>query len=532
MSARIDDALVQEVRDRTDIVQVVADYVSLKKAGTHLKGLCPFHNEKTPSFTVHPGRQFYYCFGCQTGGDAISFLREIQGLSFVEAVRQLADRAGIAIPEPRLERHDASHGRGSADRGGAPRTSRAGREALFGVGREAQRFFAEQLQTMAGQRCRDYLRERGIEAAAIERFGLGFAPASWDGLVGHLVGRREDLAIAVQAGLLGAKKSGRGYYDRFRDRLMFPIRSLGGEVVAFGGRILPSSTDDPEAAKYINSPDTPVYDKGRTLFGLYEARRAMRSAGHAVLVEGNLDVVRLSQAGIENVVAPMGTALTPEQCRLARRFVPRLILVLDGDRAGRAAAEKAVPAALAEGLAVGVVSLPVGEDPDSFVGRHGADALRAEIDNAVEGWDFLVEATVGAMAGRDGRIAGLGDAIAALAPVLAGISNRGERLLYQRRLAGRVGVDDAALAELLGSVRPGRRAPQEPARPAARAQIPTTTTTSHRRRWRSRSTTISDDRRWRTRCSTSRRRASTRWWSSMRRPCGSTWWTSATSRYR
>lgn len=457
MSARFDDALVQEVRDRSNIVQVVGDYVSLKKAGHHLKGLCPFHNERTPSFTVHEGRQFFYCFGCQTGGDVITFVRELHGYSFVEAVRHLADRAGLALPEPRSEAAGASAP-------SAPRTSRGQKETLFAAGRDAAAWFTAQLHGLIGVRCRSYLRDRGLDRETVERFGLGYAPAAWDGLVRHLQSKQIPSRVAIDAGLVGQKRSGQGHYDRFRDRLMFPIRNLGGEVIAFGGRTLPDSADT-DAAKYINSPDTPVYDKSRNLFGLYEARRAVRAAGAAVIVEGNVDVLRVSQAGLQNVVAPMGTALTPEQCRLAHRFAERVVLVYDGDRAGRAATLKAIPAALAEGLQVGVVTLPMGDDPDTFVSRDGADALRALVDAAKPGWQHLVETTIDNLRVRQDPLAGTPRALDELAPVLDAVPDRRERALYEQHLARELGLEPNTVTDFLRDARTRRRSPARPSSP-------------------------------------------------------------------
>ncbi len=456
MSARFDDALVQEVRDRSNVLQVVGDYVSLKKAGHHFKGLCPFHNERTPSFTVHEGRQFFYCFGCQTGGDVITFVRELHGYSFVEAVRHLADRVGMALPEPKAE--------AGGSRPKAPRTSRGQKESLFEAGRLAAAWFTEQMHGLVGARCRGYLRERGLEKETVERFALGYAPGSWDGMVRHLQASQVPARVATDAGLIGAKRSGNGFYDRFRDRLMFPIRSLGGEVIAFGGRVLPDG-DDAEAAKYINSPDTPVYDKGRTLFGLYEARRAIRAAGTAIIVEGNVDVLRVSHAGLQNVVAPMGTALTPDQCRLAHRFADRVVLIYDGDRAGRAATLKAIPAAIAEGLQVGVVSLPTGDDPDTFVSRDGADAMRAAVDEATPGWQHLVAATLETLRVRQDPLAGTPRALDELAPILDAVPDRRERALYEQHLARQLGLEQNTVTDFLRDARTRRRSPARPSGP-------------------------------------------------------------------
>lgn len=438
-----DDALVAEVRERTNIVSVVSDYVTLRKAGhASYKGLCPFHSEKSPSFHVHEDRQFFYCFGCQTGGDAITFLREINGYSFVEALKHLADRAGIALPEP--TRGGPRDG-GAAQR--APRVHKETRDAFYEIGKIAQRYFAETLVTMEGSGCREYLRGRGITKPAIERFGLGFAPDRWDGLLTVLKSEGVDLKAAEALGLIVPRDRGDGHYDRFRNRLMFPIRSIAGEVIAFGGRTLSTEKD---VAKYVNSPDSPVYQKGETLFGVHEARQAIRKESVAIVVEGNLDLVRLHQEGIANAIAPMGTALTEAQCRLLHRFAARAVLLYDGDDAGRAAAEKALPLALAEGLHVTVAVLPQGEDPDSFIGAHGADGLREVISNATPGFEHLViHCVLPRLGARPGK---RGAALAAreVAPVLDLIRDPAERSLYQRQLGEILGLDELDLVRLLG----------------------------------------------------------------------------------
>ena len=465
MSGLIDDALLQEVRDRNNIVSVVGDYVSLRKAGNHHKGLCPFHGEKTPSFTVREDRQFFYCFGCQTGGDVITFVREMNGYSFVEAVRHLADRAGLRLPEPSRQRWDAGSPAGRRDDRPGGGSARKTRDIYYAIGRAAQRCFTESLHAMEGQGCRLYLKDRGLESDAVERFGLGYAADAWDRMVTYLGRQGVDLALACEAGLVARRTSGTGHYDRFRHRLTFPIRNLAGEVIAFGGRAL---SGDPETPKYINSPETPVFTKGATLYGLYEARKAMRKAGRAILVEGNVDVVRLSQAGLVEVVAPMGTALTEDQCRLLRRFVPRVVLLHDGDAAGRAASLKAVPIALGEGLQVSVAHLPDGEDPDSLVGSQGADALREVLAQAAPGFTHLVEQTVGeTRADEDAR--GKLLAIDRLAPVFASLGDQRERDLCRRELAERLDLTEAQVVDYMGAGGRGRRPGPDSAPAAARA---------------------------------------------------------------
>ena len=457
MARRIDEALMREIRERNNIVQVVGDYVSLRKAGNSYKGLCPFHSERSPSFTVNEKRGFFYCFGCQTGGDVISFVRELHGYGFMEAVRHLADRVGIALPEssPRRgpqESNPAERQRQAAEKRQAKRRDR---DAFFRVGRAALRYYVDTLQSLEGKLCRTYLRERGLEREAIERFALGFAPDRWDGLASEMQRQQQNMELSENVGLVGRRRDGSGFYDKFRGRLMFPIRNLAGEVIAFGGRILPGTEaakpreDGTKVGKYINSPDSPVYNKGNTLFGLYEARKSLRKEGLALVVEGNIDVVALSQAGFEHVVAPMGTALTPEQCQLLRRFVSRVVFLYDGDGAGQAAAAKATPLALNEGLQVGVVTLEPGDDPDTLVQRDGAEALQAAIDSARSGWAFLVDNAVESCHVRQDRMAGIPRAIDQLAPTLLSLRDRREKTLYSKHLAEALGLDIGTLNDFL-----------------------------------------------------------------------------------
>ncbi len=440
-----DEAFLKEVRERNDIVSVVGDYVALRKAGTSYKGLCPFHAEKSPSFHVHADRQFFYCFGCQTGGDVISFVREINGYSFTEAVRHLADRASLPVPDLRSFERDPSRRSGQA--------SKAARDNFYEVNRLAQKFFTECVDTVEGSACRDYLRGRAIERETALRFGLGFAPDRWDGLVSALARDGVDLRVAESLGLVVKKTSGSGYYDRFRNRLMFPIRSVAGEVLGFSGRTL---GQDPETAKYVNSPDSPVYQKGDTVFGLFEARQAMRKANRALIVEGNVDLVSLSQAGLTEVIAPLGTALTASQCRLLKRFVPQVVALYDGDGAGREAAKKAAALSLAEGLALQVASLPDKEDPDSFVRKHGRAELDALLSKARPAWEFLAAQAIAETRALE-SVQGARLAVEKLAPILHELPSPEERTLFERQLAETLRMDDKLVADIARSAQ--RRAP-------------------------------------------------------------------------
>ena len=465
MATTFDDSLMSEIRSRNNIVQVVGDYVSLKKAGGSYKGLCPFHGEKTPSFTVQESRQFFYCFGCQTGGDVISFVMEMHGYAFPEAVRHLADRVSITLPESRPQRTDGPYpGAGRRDGPGpGERRARSKREKTpyYAVGATAQSFFTDALNAMQGAGCRDYIHGRGLEAETVARFGLGYAPDRWDGLAEHLRSERQDVTTAQALGLIAPRKTGDGHYDRFRHRLTFPIRGLGGDVIGFGGRALEGSrldtNPDQKPAKYINSPDSPVYSKGAALYGLYEARQAMRSEGRVVVVEGNIDVLMVAQAGLNAVVAPMGTALTPEQCRLIRRFVSKAVLVYDGDGAGRAAGRKGAEMCLAEGLQTSVVTLPDGEDPDSYVATNGPQALRRLVDEATPAWTFLVERAMTETAYDRDPSAATPRIVDALISVADSLPDRRERELRLRSLGEKLRLDDHTMASFISEARSKQR---------------------------------------------------------------------------
>ena len=357
---------MSEVLAGTDIVEIIGTHLELKSSGAaRFKALCPFHNEKTPSFTVNRDRQAFYCFGCEKGGDSITFLRDIEGLNFREALQKLADRAGIELPAFT----------GNDSRGAQLRTQ------LIELGKGVARMYRETLLDPAvGEVGRRYLETRQLRAETVERFELGYAPEGWSTLIDFT--RRKKIADAVveESGL--AKQGERGnLYDFFRNRLIFPIKDVTGNTVAFGGRDL---GDGP--AKYINSPESPIYKKSRVLYGLNEARDAMRKADSAILVEGYFDLLRCFDAGIENVVATCGTALTTEQATLIRRYVPEVLVVYDGDPAGVRAALRSVGILVAAGLTVRALALPEGQDPDDYIREHGAQTFK---DLAAEAPGFV-----------------------------------------------------------------------------------------------------------------------------------------------
>ncbi|MDQ7063874.1 MAG: DNA primase [candidate division KSB1 bacterium] len=364
----IPENIVEEVRMASDIVDVVSDYVALKQKGRNFFGLCPFHPEKTPSFSVNPEKQIFHCFGCGTGGNVFTFIMKEEGVNFPEAVRILAKRAGIAIPEPEE----------------ATDVNLQVREALYHINEMAMAFYEQQLFSPAGREALKYLHSRGFTDEGIRTFHLGYAPDSFDALLKHATARHFSPDKLEQAGLLNKREDG-GYYDRFRHRVMFPILNLSGKVIAFGGRRL---SDDDTIPKYVNSPETPIYHKSNVLYGLFLARDAIREQDLAVFVEGYTDMMRLYLSGIRNVVATSGTALTPLQARLVRRYTQNVTLLYDSDTAGAAATLRGADVLVEQGLEVKVAELQEGEDPDSFVQKYGPDALREQLAKAIPLLDF------------------------------------------------------------------------------------------------------------------------------------------------
>lgn len=426
----IPETTISEIRERTDLVALVKEYVALKRVGSSFKGLCPFHSEKTPSFHVHPDRGFFHCFGCQASGDPISFLMRIEGLPFPEAARQLAERAGIEI-----EAMDSEAQRQAT-------AARERRERLLAVTEAAAGFFVQMMDRHRfGPMALAELERRGITQATAERYRLGYAPHSWDELAKHLAERKYSTRDAEQVGLIAPRKKGDGHYDRFRHRLMFPVTDSSGRIVAFSGRALEPVEDDGRdpPAKYINSPESGIYTKGEILFGLHEARLELRRRDVALLCEGNFDVLALAQAGFANVCAPLGTAFTEKQAKLLRRYASTAVLLFDSDNAGKKAARTAQPLLAKAGIAGKVVTLPQGDDPDSYLRGRGAEAMGRLIDEAPSIIDWLIE-TGAAEAGRDPRARA--EAIEALGPVLASLDNPVEARLYVDRVAHAFEVRD------------------------------------------------------------------------------------------
>jgi DNA primase len=463
----IPEEVIGEIRQRVDIVAVIGQHVSLRKAGRNHKGLCPFHHERTPSFNVNGDKGFFYCFGCQKKGDVFTFLMEYEGKSFVEAAEALAARTGVEIPAP-------ISGPAHAER-------RSERARLVQVNDLAACYFAEQLAAEEGARARAYLEERGIGSEVAERFRLGFAPGGWRGLADYLAARDVPMDVAEKAGLVARQPRAGGFYDRFRDRLMCPIFTTSGEVVAFSGRLLEggeaeAGRDGREeggagVAKYINSPESPVYRKSKMLFGLYQARDGMRAAGRAILVEGNFDVLALHQVGFAEAVAPLGTALTAEQAEALRRLGGRVLLLFDGDRAGRAATLTSLETLVAADVEVQIATLPAGEDPDSLVRSGGREALAGYVDRARPGVEFFIhEVWSSAVRSADGQAAAFREA----AGVLRSVADPTKRDLLVGTFASALGVDEGTLRRGLRRALQGQATEirQDPPKPLATSPAP------------------------------------------------------------
>ncbi len=411
----INDNVLAELRAASDIVEVIGEHTRLRKAGRSWKGLCPFHNERTPSFTVDRDKGLYHCFGCGAGGDVIHFVRQIDRLDFPEAIEVLAARFGVAIPK-RVAR--------------GPRDVE--RERLFSAVAAAQRFYAAEL-AKPGNVAAEYLEKRAVPEAVSRALGVGYAPAGWETLVKGLGGAWPE-AVLVEAGLLQPRSEGRGSYDRFRNRLLFTIRDERGRPVGFSGRAL-SPEDEP---KYLNSPESPIFLKKRLLYALTDAREAIRRGERSVLAEGCFDHLALFLAGVEETVASMGTALTPEQAAKLKRLAPKVVLCYDGDDAGRSAARGAIALLLAQGLEVAVARLPDGEDPDDVRRREGPEALAARIDQARHYLSWLleeVEPTAPGLSPEEKK-----DRIRAILEILSAIPDRILRYEEYRRLSVAVGV--------------------------------------------------------------------------------------------
>jgi DNA primase len=424
LNGSIPEDKIEEIRRRADIVSLIGDYVTLRKAGRNFLGLCPFHREKTPSFTVSPEKQMFYCFGCSEGGDAVSFLMKLNHLTFPEAVRHLAGKAGVVIPERTVSHQE--------------RARRTLREHIRQINELAAGFFTATLRSPAGEGAREYLRERGIGEEAIRTFRLGLAPEGWRRLIDFLEKKGVSPELAEKAGLILPKagQQDRGYYDRFRGRLMIPIEDVDGHIIAFGGRVM--GKGEP---KYMNSPESAVYTKGNNLFGLARTREAIREKGFAVMVEGYFDLISLWNAGVANVVATLGTALTSAQVDLIRRYTTHVAAVFDPDEAGRKALARSLELFLAGGIHTRAVILPDGQDPDDFVRIQGREALEELVAHALPMVDYYIEEILG---GR-GTLEEDRDKLREAVSFICRIEEAIERNLFIKKVSEKLDVDQDVL---------------------------------------------------------------------------------------
>ncbi|MDE2723302.1 MAG: DNA primase [Gemmatimonadota bacterium] len=421
---RIPETVIDQVRLSIDIVDVVGDHVALTRRGKNFVGLCPFHDDSTPSLNVSQEKQIYKCFACGAGGNSFTFLRDIENISFIEAVRQLADRAGIALPDAKPADPDQQEVF----------------DQIYRANELAVKYFHHLLtQDEKAADAMAYLENRGINRDVIDAFSLGYAPDQWDGFLQIATRRDFSPQILERAGLVLQRQTGGGFYDRFRNRITFPIHAATGRPVAFGARAL----DPDEQAKYINSPETPVYNKSATLYGLWRNRDAIRDAGVALVVEGYMDLIALAQYGIENAVASSGTALTTDQARLIRRYAPKTILIFDGDTAGATAAMRGIGSLFEVGLEIRVVTLPEDHDPDSYVRAHGPDGLLRLTENAASAIDFLIEQ----FAQRDdlSTVDGKTRTANALAELIGRITDNALKQFLIKDIAEKIGIDEKVL---------------------------------------------------------------------------------------
>ena len=420
----IPDHIIDEIRDRTDIVTVISDHVVLKKVGKNFKGLCPFHSEKTPSFSVSPEKRIYHCFGCGVGGNVFKFLMEIQSISFPEVLKVMAERAGIPLP-----RNSSDH---STDPGHKER------ESLRKLNEAATRYFQSLLKNPeGGLSARNYLTSRHFDAETLERYRVGWAAPTWKGLLTHVQQKssvtQEQL---LKSGLIIQKEDSSTVYDRFRGRVIFPIKDLHSNIIGFGGR----SINEEDQPKYLNSPETLLYQKSETLFGMDQAKQAIRKENQVILVEGYFDQMRAVQHGIEYVVATCGTALTAKQASMLRNHAETAILIFDSDSAGRSAAEKGFDILLEHGMNVKIVVLPEGQDPDSFIQEQGAESFLEKVRNAKPFMESYIDALVRESPGQ--TPADKVKMANQILPLLVKIKNTVERSAWLEKFTSKTNIDD------------------------------------------------------------------------------------------
>ena len=425
----IPEDVIREIKYRNEIETTISQYVNLKRRGKNLVGLCPFHSEKTPSFTVYPESGSFYCFGCGAGGDVFTFTGLMENLDYIESVKLLAEKSGVALPQ---DDYDDSMQRL--------------KNTIYDINKETARFFHRYLMSPDGRWALDYLLGRGLSLSTIKRFGLGAAPESWDSLINHLKEKGFSINDMYTANVVGKSQRG-SFYDRFRRRIMFPIINIRGNVVAFSGRAMPG--DEKAGGKYVNTSDTPVYKKSENLFGINYAKN--NCSERVILVEGNMDVISLHQAGFDYAVAPLGTAFTSEQVNLLARYTKEIVLMLDADAAGQKAIKRATQLLENTGLEVKVVVIPDGKDPDEFIKKNGPERFRALLEGAVSDieYNLLMAANGINLESDDGKLKYLSVA----AEVIAADDDIMTRDIYIGRLCEKYGVSRTALTSKVNDIR-------------------------------------------------------------------------------
>jgi len=433
----VSDDILFKIKEANDIIDVISSRMRLQKAGKNYTGLCPFHAEKSPSFSVNPDKQFFHCFGCGAGGDVFTFLVKYENISFIDAVKKLADRGGIALPktESHIDKKTAEL-----------------KDKLFAINSDSADFFASNLNTTFGASCLDYLKKRGLTKESIDKFRVGCAPDSWDSLLSRLKSKGHPEELIEKAGLIVKKEGHSSYYDRFRNRIIFPIFSTGGNIIGFGGRVL-----DDSLPKYLNSPETPVFSKGDNLYALNLAKEAARQLGYLIIVEGYLDTITPHQYGINNVVATLGTALTESHIQLIKRYTKKVVLIFDPDTAGVKAVLRGLELFLKTDIKVNVVALPEKLDPDNFVKKYGKDAFLKELKQSVKILDFFINYTISntTINSIDDKISIVNETL----PKISMVKNRIERDYFIKKLSEKLSIDEKLLRQEL--VKDAESSPQK-----------------------------------------------------------------------
>ena len=421
------DSPIEEIKSRLSITEVLGDFIQLKKAGVNYKAVCPFHSEKTPSFVVSPAKQVWHCFGCGLGGDIFEFIKQIENVEFSEALRILATRAGVELKKPTAEQIQVAEKK----------------DVLYEINQQAANYFAKVLwESNAGKEALEYLRKRGLTDQTIKNWQLGFAPDDFH-YVENFLAKGFDKKDIETAGLIIKSDRDTGYFDRFHDRIMFPILNLHGQVVGFTGRLL---HDKPSTGKYINSPETPVYNKGQVIYGLYQARNAIRKENRAILMEGNMDVITAHQAGSIQAVATSGTALSADQLNILTRFTENLIFAFDSDTAGNTAARRALEMALGAGFNVKIINLAGAKDPDELI-KRGITAWQKAVDSAGSFMDYFFDQAI--KSGDPASVDSKRDITKELAPLIYRITDPITKAHYIRKLSGAINVAESAIWDII-----------------------------------------------------------------------------------